>query len=236
MTVSLDTPVATLVTDRPSRARIFERLGIDYCCGGDHSLADACSKNDLDPRTVAELLDAATDAGSAADTTDWSDAPLGTLIDHIESTHHEYLRRELPRLEPLLMRVTQAHGSQVSWLDPVLEVFQTLKLDLETHMISEEERVFPSIRALETTNASTGEPELDEDGIDDMIAEHDDAGTALERLRTLTGDYTPPEHACPKFRAAMHGLRELEEDMHQHVHKENNILFPRARSLAQDQG
>jgi len=227
-----DTSVAELVTERPARARIFEELGIDYCCGGDHSLAEACRKNNLDPDTVVQMLDAATEATSAVDTTDWSEVSLAALIDHIVDTHHAYLRRELPRLEELLMRVTSAHGADVSWLHPVLEVFQTLKLDLETHMVSEEERVFPSIRSLEATEETAEASSLDEEGIDVMIKEHDDSGAALERLRELTNGYTPPEGACPKFRAAMDGLRKLETDMHQHVHKENNILFPRARRLA----
>lgn len=226
MTLSLDTPVATLVTDRPARARIFERLGIDYCCGGDHSLAEAARKNDLDPETVVQMLDAATDASAPADTTDWTDAPLGALIDHIKSTHHDYLRRELPRLEALLTRVTQAHGREHAWLRPTLETFLSLKGDLESHMVSEEEQVFPSIRRLAEQEAA----KIDDDGIEQMIDEHDEAGAALEELRTLSNDYTPPENACPKFRAAMDGLQDLEEDIHQHVHKENNILFPRARS------
>jgi regulator of cell morphogenesis and NO signaling len=225
---SPDTPVADLVNDHPARARIFEQLGIDYCCGGDHSLAEACRKHDLDPDTVVQMLDAATETAPAQETNDWTEASLGELIDHIVDTHHAYLRNELAPLEQLLSRVANAHGSEVSWLAPTLEVFQTLKLDLQTHMMSEEERVFPSIRALETDDASN----IDENGVEKMIGEHDDTGTALERLRDLTNDYTPPENACPKFRAAMERLRELEMDLHQHIHKENNILFPRARSLA----
>ena len=228
MSLSPDTSVATLVTDRPARARIFERLGIDYCCGGDHSLAEAARKNGLDPETVVQMLDAAATASSGNDTTDWTSASLGALIDHIESTHHDYLRRELPRLESLLTRVTQAHGATHTWLRPTLETFLSLKDDLESHMVSEEERVFPSIRRLAEPE-STG---VDDDGIEQMMDEHDEAGAALEQLRELTDDHTPPEDACPKFRAALDGLRELEADMHQHVHKENNILFPRARSLA----
>lgn len=226
MSVSLDTSVAQLVTDRPGRARIFERLGIDYCCGGDHSLTAACREKNLDPSTVATMLDAAVEASSASETTDWTERSLGALIDHIVSTHHAYLRRELPRLEGLLTQVVQAHGDEHSWLDPTLEVFQTLKLDLETHMMSEEERIFPSIRSLD---AEAPDASLDEDGIEKMIREHDDSGAALERLRELTNDYTPPEDACPKFHSALRGLHDLETDMHRHVHKENNILFPRAR-------
>lgn len=228
--LSPETTVAQLVTTQPGRAKIFEQLGIDYCCGGDRSLAEACRSHDLDPDTVVRMLDATAHTGPSDDT-DWTSASLGELIDHITSTHHEYLRRELPRLEPLLMRVTEAHGEEVPWLDPVLEIFQTLKVDLETHMMSEEERVFPSIRALESDSDPT-ESSLDRQGIEKMIDEHDDTGTALDRLRELTNGFTPPENACPKFQAAMDGLQKLETDLHQHVHKENNILFPRARSLA----
>ncbi len=233
MSVPTYTPVAQLVTEQPDRARIFERLGIDYCCNGDRSLAEACRKNDLDPNTVAQLLDVAADATRSSNTMDWSDASLGDLIDHIVDTHHAYLRRELPRMENLLMTVTDAHGEDVPWLDPTLEVFQTLKLDLQTHMMTEEERVFPSIRTLEQAPPSPGSSSLDQSGVEQMIKEHDDSGAAFERLRDITGEYTPPEGACPKFQAAMDGLEELEKDTHQHIHKENNILFPRARSLAE---
>lgn len=222
------TPVADLVTDRPARARIFERLGIDYCCGGDQTLEEACRTQDLDPNTVRRMLDAVEHAASDTDTRDWSTAPLGALIDHIVDTHHAYLRRELPRLETLLTRVLQAHGDDVDWLAPTFEVFTDLQTDLAAHMRSEEQRVFPSIRALETHSTDA----LNADGIDDMIGEHDEAGAALDRLRTLTNDYTPPTDACPTFRAALDGLSDLERDMHQHVHKENNILFPRARARA----
>ncbi len=123
----------------------------------------------------------------------------------------------------------EAHGDGHSWLDPTLEVFQTLKLDLSTHMVSEEKRIFPLIRALEE---EASDAFLDENGIDKMIREHDDSGVALNRLREPTNDYAPPESACPKFRSALKGLHDLEADIYQHVHKENNILFPRARTRA----
>ena len=144
------------------------------------------------------------------------------------STHHAYLRRELPRLDRLLTRVTQAHGASHVWLRPTLETFLALKDDLEDHMVSEEEQIFPTIRALNETESTS----LNRSGVEQLIKEHVEAGAALDQLRELTNDYTPPEGACPKFRAAMDGLEELETNMHQHVHKENNILFPRARDLA----
>lgn len=220
--------VADLVNERPARARIFEQLGIDYCCGGDHSLSEACEKHDLDPSTVRRMLDAVEQASSTTEARDWSTASLGTLINHIVDTHHAYLRRELPRLETLLKRVLDAHGDDVDWLSPTFEVFTTLQTDLAAHMASEEHEVFPSIRALETPSNGS----LDAGGIDDMIGEHDEAGAALEQLRTLTNGYSPPDGACPTFRAVLDGLADLERDMHRHIHKENNILFPRARCHA----
>lgn len=229
--ISPDTSIRQLVTDVPARTRIFERLGLDYCCGGDRSLADACREQDLDPDTVAKMLDAAAEA-TTEPATDWSDASLSDLIDHIVSTHHDYLRRELPRLEQLLAKVVRVHGADVSWLEPTRDVFQALKADLDAHMQSEEEYVFPAIRTLETGRLLPDGSTLGEAPLEQMIEEHDEAGAALEQLRSLTNDYTPPDGACATFQAALDGLRELEADMHQHVHKENNLLFPRARSLA----
>lgn len=230
--VSTETSVADLVTDRPARSRVFERLGIDYCCGGDHSLAEACTKKNLDPETVVRMLDVAAEGTPAKSKTDWSEASLAALVDHIESTHHEYLRRELPRLKRLIAKTNRAHGNQVSWLQPVQNVFESLRADLIDHMQSEEEYVFPAIRTLAAGRVLPDGSSLDDAALEQMESEHDQAGSALERLRDLTGEYTPPDWACPTFRAAVDGLRELEADMHRHVHKENNILFPRARSLA----
>lgn len=230
--ISPDLSVAQLVTDRPARARVFERLGIDYCCGGDHSLAEACTKNDLDTSTVVQMLDVVAESAPAEPTRNWSDVPLTDLIDHIKEAHHKYLRRELPRLERLIGKTNRAHGDQVSWLAPVQSLFLSLREDLMDHMQSEEEYVFPAIRTLAEGRVLPDGSSLDASALEQMEDEHDEAGSALEQLRSLTNEYTPPEWACPTFRAAIDGLRELESDMHQHVHKENNILFPRARSLA----
>lgn len=229
--ISTKTSLGQLVTESPARARIFERLGVDYCCGGDRSLAEACREQGLDPDTVVQMLDAVAEA-STEPTTDWTEASLSDLIDHIVSTHHDYLRRELPRLNQLLTKVTRVHGSDFSWLEQTRNVFQALKADLEDHMQSEEEYVFPAIRTLEAGRLLPDGSTLDDAPLEQMVEEHDEAGSALDQLRSLTNDYTPPEGACATFQAALDGLRELEADMHQHVHKENNILFPRAKSLA----
>jgi regulator of cell morphogenesis and NO signaling len=221
--------VGQLVRERPSRARVFERLGIDYCCGGKTPLDRACRAGGLDlARVLRELADE--DARPEADPVDWSTATLGALADHIEATHHAYLRRELPRLERLAEKVAAAHGARHPELLDVLAVFSALKSELESHMLKEEWALFPMVRLLDGATAPPRSPcGSVADPIAAMEHEHDDAGAALARLRSLTGGYTPPAGACNTYRALLDGLADLEADLHLHVHKENNILFPKAR-------
>lgn len=231
-----ETPIGQIVAEHPSSARLFERLGVDYCCGGDRSLRTACAREGLDADTVIRMLESDVDLDAddraAGTDTDWTTAPLGTLIDHIEETHHAYLRRELPRLEALLEKVAHVHGTDAPWIVSVKEVFDELKPSMEAHIEKEEEIVFPFIRAC-VEDASTPAPDaLDGDPIALMEEEHDETGAALKRMRTLSHDFALPEGGCNSFRALLDGLEDLETDTHQHVHKENSILFPRARALA----
>lgn len=233
MTITPDTTIGDLVADDARRTRVFEKLGIDYCCGGRRSLADACETKGLDPQTVAHVLEAAEAAqGPSAEATDWTQRSLSELIDHIESTHHAFLREELPRLTGLIDKVARVHGKSAPWMVEIKNVFDELRPDLEAHMRKEEEVVFPIIRALEKGDPLPDASELGADPIHLMEEEHDAAGAALDQMNTLSEGYTPPEGACGTFRAALEGLARLEADMHQHVHKENNLLFPRARTLA----
>ena len=231
LTITPDTTIKSLVVDDARRTRLFERLGIDYCCGGKRPLREVCAERDLDPNTVIQMLQAFEADQDSAEDTDWSEASLGALIDHIEGTHHAYLRDELPRLERLLKKVAAVHGEQVPWMVDVRDVFGGLKSELLDHLAKEEEVVFPLIRALEKGDDLPENATL-AGGIHLMEDEHDAAGAALEDMRALTDGFTPPEWACGTFRAALSGLAELEADTHRHVHKENNILFERARALA----
>jgi regulator of cell morphogenesis and NO signaling len=219
--------VGQLVKERPARARVFERLGIDYCCGGKTPLGLACRDKGLDPdQVLRELADL--DAGPAEDeAVDWSTATLSELADHIVETHHAYLRRELPRLDALANTVAAAHGRPHPERLEVLRVFERLQAELELHMLKEEMILFPMVKKLESvtepthfSSGSVGNP------ISVMEHEHDDAGAALARLRELTRGYEAPADACNTYRALLDGLAELEADMHLHVHKENNLLFP----------
>jgi regulator of cell morphogenesis and NO signaling len=227
--VSLDTPIGQLVTERPSRSLIFERLAIDYCCGGRTTLREACQSRGLDPVAVLYELAGCDTEENSVNQTDWSQAPLSALADHIVATHHQYLREVLPRLTLLIDKVVRAHGERHSELLRLQERFRFFRCELEAHMAKEERVLFPMCRELEAVQTLPG---MHCGSVDNPIRvvmrEHDDAGSTLAAMRELTHDFTPPEDACITYRTMLEGLADLERDMHLHVHKENNILFPRA--------
>ncbi|MCC6487655.1 MAG: iron-sulfur cluster repair di-iron protein [Candidatus Hydrogenedentes bacterium] len=227
-TISPEVTIGELVAERPSRSRIFEQLGIDYCCGGKKPLSEACAKKGLDPAMILERLEREAEALPDTGPTP-AEMTLSELAVHIESTHHLYLRNELPRLSKMAQRVAKVHGDKDQRLLLLSATFGVLAHELESHLAKEEHVLFPAIRALEAADKMLALPFGSvSNPIHCMEEEHDSAGAALERLRTLTDDYTPPEWACNTYRALLDGLRELELNMHQHVHKENNVLFPRA--------
>jgi regulator of cell morphogenesis and NO signaling len=225
----LQTTVGQLVIERPARARIFESFGIDYCCGGKQPLGQAIREKGLDEKTVLGVLDAFDQQQSPQADRDWSQATLAELADHIEQTHHAYLKTELPRLEFLVHKVANRHGEHRPQLVELAHVFDAFKAELASHMYKEEAILFPICRQLDgSTPPAQFHCGSVRNPIAVMMREHDDAGDALKRMRELTDDYTAPADACNTYRALFDSLRELEFDMHRHVHKENSILFPRA--------
>jgi len=223
--------IGEMVAQNPARARLFEKLGIDYCCGGKQSLEDACRARGLDAASVAQVLEAL-DETDGAGQENWSRRSLKDLIDNILSTHHAYLKRELPRLAEIVNKVATVHGGNHAELKDVRYTFSLLKAELDEHMMKEENILFPTIIAMETG----GQGPLHWGGIDRPIAvmehEHDNAGRALATLRQLTADRRVPDDACNTYRVMLSSLAELESDLHEHISKENNILFPRAMDLA----
>lgn len=219
--------VGELVRERPARARVFEQARIDYCCGGRVPLAEACAKQGVD---VDQVLDALRDLDRQSVSFVDADAMgLTELADHIEQTHHVYLRSELPRLDQITAKVASVHGETEPRLVEIRRVFMSLQDELTSHMMKEEQTLFPIIRAIDKADGpvashcgSIANP------IRQMEHEHDIAGDALAQLRQLSDDFTPPDWACNSFRAMFASLEELEGDMHQHIHKENNVLFPKA--------
>jgi regulator of cell morphogenesis and NO signaling len=216
--------------------RIFEKFGIDYCCGGKRPLADVCLEKGYSVEAVQSELDSAMAARAESDQ-DWSSAPLGALIRHIVSTHHEYLRRELPAIEARLAKVHRVYNQRYGpTLIGLPAVFAGLRQELESHLTKEELILFPVIAAYESAaNEGSRLPRVPFGKVANPIAvmehEHDSAGQALARIREITGTYHVPDTACVTYRALMSSLDELERDLHMHIHLENNILFPRANDL-----
>lgn len=231
MTEYTSMTVGELVAERPSRSRVFEAHKIDFCCGGKRPLEEACNRKGVALADVVEQLTAhdaqEPDTGAGA-----ADLDTVELIDHIVGTHHVYLKSELPRLAAMAEKVAKVHGDAEASLHDVRDVFDGLQAELTAHMGKEEAILFPMVKQLVHGTLPAQQAAFLGGPMGVMEAEHDSAGAALERLHTLTGAYTPPDWACNTYRALFDGLAELERDLHLHIHKENNILFPRVRETA----
>lgn len=224
--------VGTLVVEQPSRSRVFEEFGIDYCCGGKRRLDEACDLAGASPSSVVAALANADQARGTSREGDWAEESMSALIDHILSAHHAYLRRELPRLSELAAKVACAHGARFPWVVECQRVLGDLRAELESHMLKEERILFPLIEQLAGASES---PAFHCGSILNPISvmehEHDNANDALAQMCQLSNGFVPPADACNTLRAWLDGLSELEADLHQHIHEENNILFPKAQAL-----
>lgn len=234
-TLKLSDAVGAWVTEHPATSRVFEQHKIDYCCGGGRPLEEACHAKQVDVQSVlgelAEVISRSATDGTIDD--DFTSKSLAEMCDQIQSTHHEYLKRELPRLTQLVDKVVSVHGGQHAWLVRLGTSFRQLRDELNPHMFKEEQILFPAIRTIEQSGAVPSFPFGSVDNpIRMMEHEHDVAGQALRDIREASSDFTLPDGGCNTFRAMLDGLRELESDLHRHIHKENNVLFPRASKLA----
>jgi regulator of cell morphogenesis and NO signaling len=216
----------------PATSRIFENLNIDYCCGGKKTVAEVCSAKGLDAATIVAMLAALDHTGNTTSIN--ADAmTLSELCDHIQQAHHAFLREELPRLDFMTRKVAAVHGEHEPRLFELRTTFETFNAEMTSHTNDEDERVFPAIRQLEAANTDSAATSLElREALEKLECEHDSAGAALEKFRTLTDHFAPPDWACNTFRALYDGLAQLERNMHQHVHKENNVLFPKAFAVA----
>jgi regulator of cell morphogenesis and NO signaling len=229
MQIRPDTLVAEIATAAPATIKVFQRHQIEFCCGGHIPLFEACADLSLDTDAVLAELRAA--QATAEDAVDWRQRPLAELIAHIQERYHAPLREELPRLAAMMDKVVTRHGRRLpETLLPLQATFDALQRELLDHMAKEDAVLFPAVQALEAGGPSAGWSWIG-GPIHVMEAEHESAGAALARLRELTHGYAPPEDACPTFRGLYYGLSQLERDMHQHVHLENHVLFPRAEHL-----
>lgn len=235
LTLDPEQTVGDFVRQKPARARVFESLQIDYCCGGKVPLVQACEKRGISMGEVLQAIGLSDELADSGTLVDVDSMGLTELADHIESTHHAYLRDELPRLDLMTEKVSRVHGDKDERLFRMRQAFVALKAELEPHMLKEERILFPIVRQLE---ASVERPEFHcgsvANPIRQMEHEHDHAGAALAILNESTDAYTPPDWACNTYRAMLDSLARLEADMHQHIHKENNVLFPKAIQLEHD--
>lgn len=228
------TTLADIVTAQPGLARELEARGLDYCCGGAATLAESCKANDLDAVSVLAELSAMTIDDGAPD---WATMDTAELVDHIETTHHQYLWAELPRLSALADKVLSVHGERHPELADIAACYATVRADLEPHLTREEQVLFPAIRVLAAADVAGAAPRFPfgstANPISVMLAEHDTVGALLVSLRELTNGYQPPADGCASYQAFFSGLTELEADTHLHIHKENNVLFPAVAALEQ---
>lgn len=234
------TTVREIALEQPATIRIFEKFGIDYCCGGRKPLAQACEERSLDLQTVLAAIESASH-GANEPSPEWGSASLESLCEHIVRIHHEYVRREIPRLWQLAQKVVARHGDTQPELVRIQELIRQAGEDLIQHLGKEEQILFPSIVNMERNRSTCGPPSLGCFGsvrnpIRVMMAEHDAAGEAMAQMRRLSHDFTPPDGACPTYCGFYQALSEFEGDLHGHVHLENNILFPRAIEMDESCG
>jgi regulator of cell morphogenesis and NO signaling len=226
MEINPQSSLGLLAAEHPEWIAVFERLRLDFCCHGERSLTDACRERGLDPAEVLAQLAMALDACGGPERC-WLDAPMTELADHIEATHHAFARLQFETLATLAPRVVAAHAGHAPWLHELQGVLTTLAESMHDHMVREERVLFPWLRRLDhRTELHTGPPWSVRRPISCMVHDHDEVAESLARIRTLTGQYRVPAGACGSFRGMLTVLKELEQDTHVHIHKENNILFP----------
>ena len=235
MTLNANTTVRELALEMPAATRVFERLKIDYCCGGSQTLDAACADAGLDIAAVMQQLKAA-DESACGGSPESQFATLTELIEHILAKHHVYTKEEMARLTALLAKVCAAHGARHPEVLRASELFRQLCADLQPHIFKEEMVLFPYIRGLEQAARRGAAPMRPPFGtinnpVRMMMFEHDTAGALLRELRAATSDYRVPEDACLSYRTLYQALEAFEQDLHQHIHLENNLLFPRAVEL-----
>lgn len=214
-------------------AGVFEEFGIDFCCGGRLSLADACREATVDPADVVRALEALpASAEQGEDAAQW---PVDWLIDHIVAVHHGYVREALPRIAGYLSKLQDVHGARHPELSCVVACFDEMGAELMQHMMKEEHVLFPYVVELAARGEACGRAPSPfgtvENPIRMMEREHRDAANALRTIRDLTADYSPPADGCSTYQVCMSELRAFDQDLHRHIHLENNVLFPRAVRL-----
>ncbi|MDZ7740677.1 MAG: iron-sulfur cluster repair di-iron protein [Bacteroidota bacterium] len=223
--------VSKFVTDNYKTAEVFEKHGIDFCCGGRISLGEACEKAEVDIEELEKDLAKAVEEKDS--TMDFDKMPLDLLIDYIISVHHKYVQENLPLLREYTKKIAEVHYDTNPELKEVYEIFMDVAQELEQHMMKEEQILFPYIKQMVNPEkyaeaGGCGSFESVQNPINMMEHEHESAGNAFKRIRKLSNEYDYPPYACNTYIVTFKKLEEFEDDLHKHIHLENNILFPKA--------
>ena len=230
------TLVKEIVNQHPSAIRLFDRLGIDYCCGGGRSIEAACAAASLKADSVLEQVSQCVAMESPGESKDFQTMPLAELTQYIVEQHHAFTREELPRLLTMAQKLASKHGDRYPQAKEIERLIFELWTEMNSHMMKEEQLLFPYIDDLARA-AAAGEVAADPFfgtiacPIGAMEEEHEAAGALIAQLAKATDGYTPAVGACMTHRGLYFGLAEFERDLHMHVHLENNVLFPRALAL-----
>ena len=240
MDISSQSVVGKVVVENYKAASIFKKYNIDFCCNGNRTIADACNKKQIDENKLIHELSETINTKDAGDI-DVKMFPLDLLTDYIEKTHHRYVEKKIQEITPFLEKVVRVHSGNHPELTEVGELFFDSTRDLSAHLKKEELMLFPYIRLLVKAQLSDGKRPQTGLGsaasyINQMEQEHTNEGERFRRISELTDSYTPPEDACNTYRVTLSLLKEFEEDLHRHIHLENNILFPKSIELEQQLG
>jgi regulator of cell morphogenesis and NO signaling len=230
MNITEQTIVGELVAKDYRTASVFKKQGIDFCCAGNRTIAEACAKKSIDPALVIETLEEIINKTNnpVADYNTW---PLDLLADYVEKKHHRYVEEKIVEIVPFLNKVASVHGDRHPELLEVQQLFRGCVEELTSHMQKEEQMLFPFVRQL--ANGKSVQPPFGsvQNPINMMMHEHTAEGERFRRIVELTDNYTPPADACNTYKVTLALLQEFEEDLHLHIHLENNIMFPRAIAL-----
>lgn len=235
MNFNAGTRVNEIALSKPGARRVLEDAGVDYCCGGGKSLHDACLQAGVTTDEILKRLRQNSELAGPGDT-EWTSAPLADLTRHIRQRHHQYVRDSIPRVRALLAKIREKHGQKHSEIEEIGKLFEDVAREMTAHMQKEEQILFPYIDALDrcANGQSALEPPFFQtvrNPIYSMMKEHDAAGELVRQIRKASNAYQAPADACASYQATYQELRQFEEDLHLHVHLENNILFPRAVEL-----
>ncbi len=227
--------IGNLVAEDYRKARVFQKYGIDFCCGGERVLSLACQKKNIDSKVVISEL-AKLDNCSIAPDENYNQWEPDMLTDHIVKTHHTFVRNKIPEINTYSTKVARVHGERHPEVVEIAFIFDMLSNELSEHLEKEENMLFPYINYLARTKINGMPSEKPvfgsvENPIHMMETEHDEAGKELAKIDELSNHYIPPEDACTTFRILYQNLKAFEEDLHKHIHLENNILFPKAMEL-----